>query len=51
MSQGNPRDVVANALNCDILVSDFELQLRNYFHFQTNTLREGMNPLIQRARD
>ena len=38
--------VVAKVLNCDIVVSDFDLQLRHYIHFQTNTLRKGMNLLI-----
>ena len=28
-------------------VSDFELQLRYYIHFRSNTLGKSMNPLIQ----
>ena len=28
---------VANELNCDIVVSKFELQSRHYDHFWTNT--------------
>ena len=35
---------LANLLDCDIVVSEFELQLRYYVHFWT--LREGMDPLI-----
>ena len=38
--------VVANMLDCDIVVSEFKLQLFYYVHFQTNTLEKGMNPLI-----
>ena len=30
-------DVVANVLECDILVGEFELQLRSYIHFRINT--------------
>ena len=37
---------VANMLNGDFLLSEFELQLRYYVHFRTNTLWERMNPLI-----
>ena len=37
-------DVVANGLNCDITVSS-NSHLLYYVNFQTNTLREGMNPL------
>ena len=35
---------MVKTLECGILVSKFELHLRNYNHFQTNTL--GMNPHI-----
>ena len=31
------------------IVSEFKLQSCYYFHFQTNTLRKGMNPLILSA--
>ena len=34
------------ALNCGIVVSEFELQSSYYVHFRTNTLGKGMNPLI-----
>ena len=45
------RGVVANVLDCDIIVSEFEIQSRYYVHFQINTLRKGMNLLIPRAID
>ena len=32
-----------------IVVSEFELQLRKYIHFQTNTLGKGMNPIMYTA--
>ena len=31
---------------CGIIVTEFELQLHYYIHFQINTLGKGMNPLI-----
>ena len=34
------------AMDCGIVVSEFELQLRYYVHFRANTLGKGMNPLI-----
>ena len=43
---GSSRGIVANMLNCNIVLSEFELQLCYYIHFQTNTLRKGMNSLI-----
>ena len=36
----SPRSVVANVLDCDIVVSEFEHQSRYYVHFWTNTLLE-----------
>ena len=39
-----PNGRVAKVLD-DIIVSEFELQLRYYVHFQTNTLGNSMNPL------
>ena len=36
--------VLANVLDCDILVSEFELPSRYYVHFQINTLGKDMNP-------
>ena len=40
------RGEVANVLGCNIVVSEFELQLRYYIHFQTNTLGKHINSLI-----
>ena len=37
---------VIKAMDCGIIVSEFELQSRYYIHFQTNTLGIGMNPFI-----
>ena len=44
--EGCPLCVVANVLDCDIVVSEFELQSCYYFPFQTNTLAKDMNSLI-----
>ena len=41
--------VVANMMDCDIVVSEFELQSRYYYHFLSNTLGKGMNLLIPQA--
>ena len=41
-----PRGVMVKAMDCRIVVSEFELQSRYYIHFRTNTLGKGMNPLI-----
>ena len=40
--------VVANVLDCDIVVSEFELQSRYNVHFWTNIIGKYMNPLILR---
>ena len=40
-----PRGVMVKAMDCGIVVSEFELQPRYYVHFQANTLGKGMNPL------
>ena len=37
---------MANILNCDILVSKFEVLSHNYAYFRTYTHDKGMNPLI-----
>ena len=42
----HPHGVIANVLNCDILVSEFEFQSRYYVRFQTNTLRKDMKHLF-----
>ena len=41
--------VVAYMLDSDIKVNEFKLPSYYYIHFQTNTLRKGMNPLILSA--
>ena len=43
---GSLHGVVANVMDCDIVVSDFDLQSCCYVHFRTNTLGKGMNSLI-----
>ena len=43
---GGPRSVVATVLDCDILGNKFELYLRYYVYFWTNTLGNGISPLI-----
>ena len=35
--------VVVYVLDCNIIVSKFELQSRYYIHFWTNTLGKGMS--------
>ena len=37
---------MVKALDCGIIVNEFEPQSRYYVHFQTNTFEKGMNPLI-----
>ena len=43
---GEPYGLMAKLLDCGLKVSELELQSRYYIHFQTNTLWNGMNPLI-----
>ena len=43
---GCPRGVMVKAMDCGIVVSEFEFQSCYYVHFVTNTLGKGMNPLI-----
>ena len=43
----SPRDVAANVLYCNIVVSDFELQSSYYVHFWINTFRKGIYLLIR----
>ena len=38
--------VVANMWDCEIVIRKFELQLRYYVHFRTNTLGESYEPLL-----
>ena len=44
--RGCPRGVIVKAMDCEIVVSEFELQSCYYVHFRTVILRKGMNPLI-----
>ena len=44
--RGCSRGVMVKALECGIVVSEFELQSCYYVNFQTNTLGKGMSPLI-----
>ena len=44
--QKQPRGVMVKAMDCGIVVSEFEFQSRYSVHFRTNTLGKGMNPLI-----
>ena len=41
-----PRGEMVKAMDCGIVVNEFELQSRYYVHFRTNTLWKVMNPLI-----
>ena len=41
-----PSDVVTNLLDSDIIVNEFELQLRRYDHSSTDIPEKGMKPLI-----
>ena len=44
-----PRGVMVKAVECEIVLNEFELQSRNYVHFWANTFRKAMNPLILAA--
>ena len=48
--KGNSSGVVAYVLDCDIVVSEFELHSRYYDLFWNNTLREGLKSLISLMR-
>ena len=37
---------MVKAMDCGIVVREFELQSRYYAHFQANPLGKGMNPFI-----
>ena len=37
---------MVKAMDCEIVVSEFEFQSRYYVHFRANTIGNGMNPLI-----
>ena len=40
---------VAKALNCYIIISEFEIQSVYYVYFRINNFGKGMNPLISLA--
>ena len=40
------RGVIVKALNCNIVIRDFELQPHYFIHFRTNTFGKGRNPLV-----
>ena len=42
--RGCPRGALVKTMNCEIVVSEFEIQERYYVYFRTNTLGKGMNP-------
>ena len=39
---GGPRGVMVKVIDCGIVISEFELQLRYYVPFRTNTLGKAM---------
>ena len=42
---------MVNAMDSGVTVGEFELQSQYYAHFQTNTLRKGMNLHVLSAMD
>ena len=48
-NQTKPGGVVANVLDCDTIVREFEPKSHFYDIFRTNTLGNGMNRLILTA--
>ena len=38
---GCPRGAIIRVVDCEIVVNKFELQLRYYVHFRTNTTEKG----------
>ena len=44
------RGVMVKAMDCGLVVSEFELQSRYYVHFRANTLGKDTNPLILSAK-
>ena len=51
ISLGCSHGVMVKVLDCRIVVSEFKLQAGYYFHFWSNTLGKGMNPIILPAKD
>ena len=45
----SPRGVVDNVLDCEIILSEFELHSRYYVHFWANTLGNNVNSYISLA--
>ena len=45
-SSGCLRDIIVKALDCGMVVSEFERQSSDYVRFRTNNLGKIMNPLI-----
>ena len=47
---GWARSVMVKAMDCGIVVSEFELQSRYYVHFRTNTLGKVRTPLTSQQK-
>ena len=47
--QGSPCRAVSNVLDCNLVVSEFELQLLNYIHFWTKAIRKDLKTLVPQA--
>ena len=43
---GSSRSVMVKAVDCETVLSEFELQSRYYIYFRKNTLGKGMNSQI-----
>ena len=48
---GYPLSVKTKVLDCGFVGLQFELQSYCYFHFPSNTLKKGMNPLITSSHE
>ena len=46
MNIGSPRSVMANVLDCDLVVREFEILEQYYVHFRTNSPGKGKNFFI-----
>ena len=49
ISERSFRRLVAEVLDCDIIVSEFELKSHYYVHFRTKTLEKSMTPPLSSA--
>ena len=47
---GSLRHVIAKVWDCDLEVSEFEIQLHYYVHLRTHTLSKGINPFNSPTR-